>query len=88
MLWRSSVSDTRSSILIVKHRDESGLPRRLTIQQAAEAKNLSTKTIRRYIASGRLTAYRVGPRAIRVDRESLLDLETLIGCDSTAQVNA
>ena len=82
------MSATRSSILIVKYRDEPGLPRRLTIQQAAEAKNLSTKTIRRYISSGRLTAYRVGPRAIRVDRESLLALETLIGCDGTAKANA
>jgi excisionase family DNA binding protein len=45
----------------------------LTIQQAADEYGLSDKTIRRWIAQGRLRAYRVGPRAIRVDKDSLLN---------------
>lgn len=39
----------------------------LTIAEAAERLKLSTKTVRRYIANGRLTGYRVGPTLIRVD---------------------
>lgn len=31
----------------------------------------STRTLRRYGASGRLTLYRVGPRAVRVDLDEL-----------------
>jgi excisionase family DNA binding protein len=50
------------------------LPARPTIQQSAAAINASQKTIRRRIREGKLKAYRVGPRAIRVDRESLLQL--------------
>jgi len=37
------------------------------IPAAAEHTGVSTQTIRRYIAAGRLTGYRVGPRLIRVD---------------------
>jgi excisionase family DNA binding protein len=37
------------------------------IAAAAEHTGVSTQTIRRYIAAGRLTGYRVGPRLIRVD---------------------
>jgi excisionase family DNA binding protein len=37
------------------------------------------KTVRRYIAQGRLKAVRVGSRLIRVERESLLALATPVG---------
>lgn len=40
---------------------------RLTIAEAAERLHVSTKTIRRYIASGRLTGYRVGTHLIRLN---------------------
>jgi excisionase family DNA binding protein len=50
------------------------LPATITIHQAAEALDLTPKTIRRYIASGRLKATRLGPRLIRVDKASLLTL--------------
>jgi excisionase family DNA binding protein len=56
------------------------LPPNLSIQQAADHLGVSTKTIRRYIASGRLDAERVGPRLIRIDRESLAALGKPIGC--------
>ena len=39
----------------------------LTPQQAAQRLNVSVRTIRRYIASGDLTGYRLGPRMYRVD---------------------
>nr|WP_068274778.1 helix-turn-helix domain-containing protein [Aldersonia kunmingensis] len=38
---------------------------------AADYADVSTKTIRRYIASGRLTGYRVGPRLIKIDLNDL-----------------
>ena len=43
----------------------------ITINEAAEACRLSTKTIRRHIASGVLPAYRIGPRAVRLKRRDL-----------------
>jgi excisionase family DNA binding protein len=46
----------------------------LTIQHAASAIGFSDKTIRRRISDGSLLSYRIGPRLIRVDRDSLLQL--------------
>lgn len=43
----------------------------ISIAEAAEYLSVSTKTIRRYIATGRLTGYRTGPRLLRVDRNEL-----------------
>lgn len=40
----------------------------LTIADAAELLSVNPKTIRRYIATGRLTGYRLGPHLIRLDR--------------------
>jgi excisionase family DNA binding protein len=56
-----------------------GLPPQPTIKQTAEFFGADPKTIRRWIAQGRLTAYRVGPRLIRVDRDSILKLCSPIG---------
>ena len=43
-------------------------PRQLvSIENAAEHLNISTRTVRRWIASGDLTGYRAGKRIIRVD---------------------
>ena len=47
-----------------------GLPRLITLQQAADSTQLSARTLRRYIAEGRLTAYRAG-RAIRLKPEDV-----------------
>lgn len=44
------------------HRRELG-----TLAQGAKALGCSPRTIRRYIAAGTLTGYRVGPRNLRVD---------------------
>ena len=46
-----------------------------SIAAAAEYAGVSPKTIRRYIAAGRLAAYRVGPRLIRVD---LAEVEAML----------
>lgn len=43
----------------------------ISITEAAQYLGVSTKTIRRYIATGRLTGYRAGPRLLRVDRTEL-----------------
>lgn len=42
-----------------------------SIAAAAQRKNVSTKTIRRYIAAGLIRAERIGPRLIRVDLQSV-----------------
>lgn len=47
-----------------------------SIAEAARHKNVSDKTIRRWIATGVLPAYRVGPRVVRIRPEDL-DLENL-----------
>jgi excisionase family DNA binding protein len=49
-------------------------PQRLgTIEDAAEYLDVSTRTIRRMIADRKITAYRIGPRAIRIDMDALFD---------------
>lgn len=42
-------------------------PKGVSIAEAAAHYDVCTKTIRRWIADGRLIAYRTGPRLIRVD---------------------
>jgi len=46
-----------------------------SINAAAEYAAISTKTVRRRIACGDLTGYRVGPRLIRVD---LVEVDALL----------
>ncbi|MGA9676713.1 MAG: helix-turn-helix domain-containing protein [Mycobacterium sp.] len=48
-------------------------------RQAAEFFGVDVRTVRRWISDGRLTAHRVGPRLIRIDRESILRLANPIG---------
>ncbi len=38
----------------------------LTLQEAADRTGLGTRTIRRYVATGQVTGYRVGVKAVRV----------------------
>ncbi|MGI8680848.1 MAG: excisionase family DNA-binding protein [Mycobacteriales bacterium] len=47
------------------------LSARISIEEAAESRGVSTRTIRRLIADGRLPAYRFGPRLIRLDPADL-----------------
>ncbi len=47
-------------------------PRQLkSIPDAAAYLQVSQKTVRRYIAAGRLPAYRAGPKFLRVDQADL-----------------
>jgi excisionase family DNA binding protein len=47
-------------------------PRQLeSIASGATYADVSTRTIRRWIADGRLRAYRVGPRLVKIDRADL-----------------
>ena len=39
----------------------------LTINEIAERFNISTRTVRRYISRGYLTAHRIGPKMLRID---------------------
>jgi len=41
------------------------------ITEAAEYADLSDRTIRRYVATGRLIGYRVGPRLVKIDLDQL-----------------
>jgi excisionase family DNA binding protein len=43
----------------------------VSIAAAADHYGVSRQTVRRWIASGRITAYRVGPRLIRVDLDEI-----------------
>lgn len=48
------------------------MPKRLaSLTVAAQYADVDPRTIRRWIASGRLNAYRVGPRLIKVDLNEL-----------------
>ncbi|MGV0041306.1 helix-turn-helix domain-containing protein [Mycobacterium colombiense] len=51
-----------------------GLPRLLTLAEAADVSRLSQATLRRRISEGALAAHRVGPRLLRVELDSLLEL--------------
>ncbi|QDP44622.1 excise [Mycobacterium phage NothingSpecial] len=55
------------------------MPQRASIQQTADFLGVSTKTVRRYIADGKLKAVRLGPRLIRVERDSVEALMRPIG---------
>lgn len=49
-------------------------PRLVTTRYAAEYCGVSTTTIRRWIADGRLQAYRSGPKLLRVDVDAVAAL--------------
>ncbi len=46
----------------------------LTVREAAQLLKVSTMTIKRWLKQGRLVAYHVGPRALRIKQEDLQDL--------------
>jgi excisionase family DNA binding protein len=45
--------------------------RRVTVAEAADRLAVSEKSIRRWVSSGRLRAYRTGPRLLRIDPADL-----------------
>ena len=56
----------------------------LTIQEAAVRLRCSTKTVRRYVASGKLLAYRVGPTMLQI-RSTDLDSMVISGAVPNAR---
>jgi excisionase family DNA binding protein len=52
-------------------RQPRGPKRPATVAHGAQAYSCSTRTIYRYIASGLLPAYRLGPRMLRIDLDDL-----------------
>jgi excisionase family DNA binding protein len=42
-----------------------------SLAEAAARTHVSTRTLRRWIAQGRLNAYRAGPRLLRIDPEDV-----------------
>jgi excisionase family DNA binding protein len=48
--------------------------RLVSIAKAAEAQDVSTRTMRRWIAEGRIRGYRVGPRLVKIDVDDLNQL--------------
>jgi excisionase family DNA binding protein len=64
---------------MTKHHTPSPFPALIGIAQAMELTGLSDKTIRRRIADGTLRAHRVGPRNIRIEVDSVINLLTPMG---------
>lgn len=46
-------------------------PQLLTLKEAAERLNQSVKTIRRHVLAGRIPAYRLSSRALRIEPKDL-----------------
>ena len=60
------------------------LPQRPTIRETAAYLRCTDRTVRNYIAAGSIKGYRIGPRTIRLDRDSVIDFASrplIVGCD-------
>lgn len=55
-----------------------------TVADAAVRRGVSEKSIRRWIAAGLLTGYRLGPRMVRIDLAELDHLLQPMGADHGA----
>lgn len=56
-----------------------GMGRFLSVQEASDELGVSTKTVRRWISEGRLTARRAGPRLIRIANSDLDKMMSPVG---------
>lgn|GEM_PF-935417 len=57
--------------MLRKKEKKATVSKKITIREAAETFAVSTRTIRRYIEDGRITAYRLGPKMIRLDPDEV-----------------
>lgn len=55
-----------------------------TIKAAADLLGVSSMTVRRMVARGELTAYRVGPRILRLDADEVDKLAVPVPVGATA----
>jgi len=61
------------------NRRERRHPELIGLQEAADRCGVSYRTIRRYIAAGRLDAVRVGPRLLKVNKTAVDSLMQPVG---------
>ncbi len=61
------------------NRRENRYPELIGLQEAADRCGVCYRTIRRYIAQGRLDAVRVGPRLLKVDAAAVDALKQPVG---------
>lgn len=54
-------------------------PELIGLQEAADYCDVSYRTIRRWISTGRLNAVRVGPRLLKVNRSEVAGLSQPVG---------
>ena len=47
------------------------MSQKITVRDVCQTYGLRERTVRRYLAEGRLTATRIGPRLIRLDAEQV-----------------
>jgi excisionase family DNA binding protein len=74
---------TASASTMVAARTGRSRQQLISLAEAADRIDVSTRTLRRYIAAGRLTGYRVGPRLIKIDPNELDQLPTTLATYST-----
>jgi excisionase family DNA binding protein len=78
--WHSVVVSRHGGLIPnMENTNGVGLPPRPSIRQTADYFGVDQKTIRRWIAQGRLTANRLGPCLIRLDRAEVLQLGRPVG---------
>lgn len=61
------------------NRRERRHPELIGLQEAADRCGVCYRTIRRYVAAGRLNAVRVGPRLLKVDAAAVEGLKQPVG---------
>jgi len=68
------VSTGETAVKTAPNPTSQDLTRRIaSLNDAAHYSGVCTRTLRRYIAEGRLTGYRIGPRLLRVDLDEIDD---------------
>lgn len=64
---------------IPRNRRERRHPELIGLQEAADALDVSYRTIRRWVADGQLNAVRVGPRLLKVEAAAVESLMRPVG---------
>lgn len=66
-------------LLYMREQTRAYLPPQPSVKEVAVRYGVDVKTVRRWIAAGRLTAHRVGPRLLRLNRDEVLNLGRPVG---------
>jgi excisionase family DNA binding protein len=62
-----------------RNRHERRHPELIGLQEAADRCGVDYRTMRRWIAAGRINAVRIGPRLLKLDAADLAQLVTPVG---------